>query len=520
MQRILTAAEMRDADRATIERGIPGIILMENAAAAVVDALVERYPPLREQRLWILCGKGNNGGDGLAVARLLKVRGLQPDCDIALFADPTSLEGDAAANLKMLEAIGAAPRVVSNADDWRELRFEVLPATLIVDALLGTGLKGDARGLAGEVIADLNRNFSHCKVVAVDIPSGMPSDAGTPLGESLEADCTVTFTAPKPAQVFPPGSRRVGELRVAPIGTSQAILDSIPGDPLGLIEPKDFAVLLADRDSGGHKGSYGHVAVVGGSRSKPGAVAMAGTAALRMGAGLVTVVTSAGACAAVAGTTPELMTLPAAELEDGSMGAAAFEPEWLTGKTVVAVGPGIGVGRENQALARRVVRESPLPVVVDADAITALADSEDVTNQRGSALILTPHPGEMSRLVRLTTEQVQRDRVSVARNFAVERGVYLVLKGERTLIAAPDGLVLVNPTGTPAMATAGSGDVLTGMIAGMMAQHPGGRIETVVAAAVYLHGKAGEIAGQSWGERSMLATDMLAALPRAIFASA
>ena len=486
----------------------------------VVDALVERYPPLSGQRVWILCGKGNNGGDGLAIARLLKVRGLQPDCEVALFADPMSLEGDAATNLKMLSAIGAAPRVVTSAEEWQELRTEVLPATLIVDALLGTGLKGDVRGLAAEVIADLNRNFSHAKVVAVDIPSGIPSDTGVPLGESLEADCTVTFTSPKPAQIFPPGSRRVGELRVAGIGTSQAILDSIPGDPLALIEPKDFAGLLAKRDSGGHKGSYGHVAVVGGSRSKPGAVAMAGTAALRMGAGLVTVVTSAGACTAVAGTTPELMTIPAAELEDGSMGAAAFESHWLDRKTVVAVGPGIGLGRENQALARRVVRESPLPVVVDADAITALASPQDTANQHGAPLILTPHPGEMSRLVGLTTEQVQRDRVNVARNFAVERGVYLVLKGERTLIACPDGLVLVNPTGTPAMATAGSGDVLTGLIAGMIAQYPGGRIETGVSAAVYLHGLAGEIASESWGERSMLATDMLAALPRAIAASA
>ena len=519
MQRILTAAEMRDADRATIERGIPGIILMENAASAVVDALVERYSPLSEQRIWILCGKGNNGGDGLAIARLLKVRGLQPDCGVALFADPASIEGDAATNLRMLEAVGEAPTVVSSAEEWQQLRSKVLPATLIVDALLGTGLKGDARGLAAEVIVDLNHNFSHCTVVAVDIPSGMPSDGEASLGESLEADCTVTFTAPKPAQIFPPGSKRVGDLRVAPIGTSSAILDSLPGDPLALIEPKDFAALLADRDSGGHKGSYGHVAVVGGSRSKPGAVAMSGTAALRMGAGLVTVITSAGACGAVAGTTPELMTLPAAELEDGSMGAAAFESDWLAGKAVVAVGPGLGVNRDNQALARRVVRESPLPVVVDADAITALANAEDATNQRGAPVIVTPHPGEMSRLVGLTTEQVQRDRVNVARNFAVERGVCLVLKGERTLIACPDGLVLVNPTGTPAMATAGSGDVLTGMIAGMIAQHPGARIETVVAAAVYLHGKAGEIACGSWGERSMLATDMLVALPEAITSS-
>ena len=243
---------------------------------------------------------------------------------------------------------------------------------------------------------------------------------------------------------------------------------------------------------------------------------MAGAAALRMGAGLVTVVTAAGACTAVAANPPELMTLPASELDDGSMGSAAFHADWLERKAVVAVGPALGVARENQALARLIVRESPIPVVVDADAITALANEERIENQRDAPLILTPHPGEMSRLVNLTTNQIQRDRVNVARSFAVEQEVYLVLKGERTLVASPDGSVLVNPSGTPAMATAGSGDVLTGLIAGLLAQSPGQPVGSVVAAAVYLHGLSGEIAAVHWGERSMIATDMLDALPQAI----
>jgi NAD(P)H-hydrate epimerase len=517
LQRILTAAQMREVDRVTIEeRGIPGLILMENAGARVYELLAHRFSPLNSQRIVILCGKGNNGGDGLVVARHIITRGNSAGLSAVLLADGADLKGDAEANYRMLRAVGGEVLCVRNAAEWRARRAELLDATIVVDAMLGTGLRGPAEGLPLELIRDVNSNFRRASVVAVDMPSGLPSDDGEPWGESIRADYTVTFTAPKVSQILAPNHLQVGKLIVVPIGTAPSIVDSNVEHNLLLIDPADVAPLFAPRPIESHKGDFGHVLVIGGSRSKPGAVLMAGSAALRSGAGLVTVATAATAAPIVVGHTPELMTEPAAELDDGSIGEQSFSPAWLERKTVVAIGPGIGTRPENAALVRRVVQECAVPVVVDADALAPLGTEGPDWNAAGKTLILTPHPGEMACLTGQSIREIQRRRVETARRYAEEHGVIVVLKGHRTLVAAPDGRVFVNTTGTPAMATGGSGDILTGMIAGLLAQHPATAAELTVAAAVYLHGLAAEKAAKTLGECTTLATDILGHLPAAI----
>ena len=435
-------------------------------------------------------------------------------------ASPDELRGDAAANWAMWRAVGGSVRIAADADGWRRHRDAILRADVIVDALLGTGLDGPARGLPAHIIRDVRLHHGQASIVAVDLPSGLASDQAGGEGEVLDADITVTFTAPKPCQALQPNAARCGKLRIGAIGTTAAIVEAIPGDRLHAMEAADVKMFAAPRSVDSHKGVYGHVAVIAGSRSKPGAAILAGTAALRSGAGLATVITAKGAAPAIVGKTPELMTIPADELPDGSLGPASFDFDWLARAAVVALGPGLGALPENQALVRRLVAEIEQPLIVDADGLTALAGitapaARDGWPRRTRTLILTPHPGEMARLTGLSTAEVQADRLGVARKLAVEKNAIVVLKGAGTLIAAPDGSVVINSTGTPAMATAGSGDVLTGVLAGLLAQFPEADPRRVVAAGVWLHGKAGEIAAERWGDRAMLAGDMLETLPGA-----
>jgi NAD(P)H-hydrate epimerase len=508
---------MREVDRVTIEeRGVPGLILMENAGSRVYELLAHQFAPLNRQRVVILCGKGNNGGDGLVVARCLITRGRPASLQVILLCEPNQLEGDAAVNYRMLRAVDGEVTAVPDLESWQRTRGLLGSATLLVDALLGTGLQGAVRARYAEIIRDVNARVPAERIVAVDIPSGLSSDSGDPPGESIRAAHTVTFAAAKVGQIFPPAAERCGKLHVASIGTPPSVLESNPAFRLWLLERSDFAAMFQPRERSAHKGNFGHVLVVGGSRAKPGAVLMTGTATLRAGAGLVTVATAAGAAPIIVGRTPELMTEPVKEVQDGSMSAAAFRKEWLEGKTVAAVGPGIGVSSGNQGLVHRIVKEAAVPLVVDADGLTALAALEGEWETRSPLIVLTPHPGEMARLTGLTSAQVQSHRVDIAREFSVRRNVYLVLKGYRTLVATPEGKVLVNPTGTPAMATGGSGDILTGLIAGFLAQFPQARPEIVISAAVYLHGLCGELAAARLGEQSVLATDLLESLPEAI----
>ncbi|HYW45129.1 MAG TPA: NAD(P)H-hydrate dehydratase [Bryobacteraceae bacterium] len=486
--KVLTAAEMREADRRTMEMGIPGIVLMENAGHRVVEFLEKRFAPLAAQRIAVLCGKGNNGGDGLVVARQLFTRFQPRALDVVLLADPGELKGDAAANYRMLDACGCPVR--------REIPAGARNATLVVDALLGTGIAGPATGRMLEGIREINSGFPLARVVAVDIPSGMPSDTGEPVGEFARADATVTFSALKIAQVMPPNCDHVGELVAGAIGSPAALFHDIR---LSLVEPGMFRDLLAPRPPGGHKGTFGHVLVVAGSPGKTGAAAMSGIGALRAGAGLVTVASRARQIQQIA---PELMT---EDLEETPLEKLA------EGKTVVAIGPGLGHTAETAELVRRALKLE-LPVVLDADALSSEAFPP---GPAGHTRILTPHPGEMSRLTGAATSEIQKDRIGAARGFATGRGVTLVLKGQRTVLAFPDGRVWINPTGTPALGTGGSGDVLTGMIAGFLAQFPQ-RPDEAVAAAVYLHGLAGQVGARALGEKCLIATDILKHLPQAI----
>jgi ADP-dependent NAD(P)H-hydrate dehydratase / NAD(P)H-hydrate epimerase len=501
--KVLTAAQMREADRRTIEIGIPGIVLMENAGHRVVEFLAERYRPLAGQRIVVLCGKGNNGGDGLVVARQLFTRFHPRSLDVVLLAQPDDLRGDAALNWKMLEACGCPAG------------FAITPAmntaTLVIDALLGTGISGPARGAMLDAIRLVNHSFPLAQVVAVDIPSGLSSDTGETAGEFVRADATVTFTALKVAQAMPPACDHMGELHVAAIGSPESIYDD---QWLAQVEPEQFAHLLAPRPRGGHKGTFGHVLVVGGSRGKTGAPAMSGLAALRAGAGLVTVAAAESAVAAIAAHAAELMTEPLPEGDDGSISLRAFDYGRLPGiaekKDVIAIGPGIGRHSDIAALVARALADFEQPLVLDADALV-----DGIHGSPGRLRVLTPHPGEMARLTGKSTAAVQSDRIGVARGFAVERQVVLVLKGQRTLIAFPDGRVWINPTGTPALGTGGSGDILTGLIAGFLAQFPDDP-DNAIAAAIYLGGLAGEIGARTLGEKPLLAGDILTYLHAAM----
>lgn len=447
--KVLTPEQMREVDRRAIEGGIPGEQLMQNAARRVVEFLAQRYSDLGHHRIAIYCGKGNNGGDGLVAARILET-----------LYHPKSVE-------------------VIRADQGDTRKTE---PTLIVDALLGTGAQGPPRGRVAELIEEI-RNTPKARVIAVDIPSGLGHNAP-------RCDATITFAAPKVDHYLNPESDRVGELVIAPIGIPESLIND-PVHWLNLTEPSDFAQLLAPRKPDSHKGTYGHALIIGGSAGKGGAAAMAGLAALRAGAGLVTV-----ACSDPSRLAPELMSAP------------LHEPP-AKGKTIAAIGPGLGLDPSLVDLLNL-----PLPRILDADALTLAA----LHNVSIEGCILTPHPGEMSRLTSKSTEEIQADRLNIARNFATERKCTVVLKGHRTLTAFENGQVWINPTGNPGMATGGTGDILTGILAGMLAQFPNKRREAIIAA-VWLHGKAGDYAAKVMGEQCMIATDLLTHLPKA-FANA
>jgi hydroxyethylthiazole kinase-like uncharacterized protein yjeF len=504
--KVLTAAQMREVDRRTGELGVPSLVLMENAGHRVVEFMAHQYAPLKAQRIVVLCGKGNNGGDGMVVARQLHTRIRPQSLDVVLAGDPGEMKGDAAANHRMLQAVGCP------------VGFEIKPAmetaTLIVDALLGTGIHGPATGRSLELITAINKGFPLAEVLSVDIPSGLDSDSATPPGEAVHAGHTVTFTAPKPCQVLWPACELVGELHVAQIGSPPELYEKDPAIFLALSEPALFAHLFRPRAHDSNKGMYGHVLVIAGGRGKTGAAAMAGIGALRAGAGLATVASAESAIAQIASHAPEIMTEPLPETEDGSISMSILDHlgGLIERKNVVGLGPGMGRNPETIQLIRRLVNDLPRPMVVDADGLNAL---DAKTLRASAARILTPHPGEMARLTSSTVADVQADRIGCARRFAQEHGVYLVLKGNRSVIASPDGRAWINPTGSPAMATGGTGDVLTGMIAGLLAQFPD-QLEAALLSAVYLHGRAGELGAAQLGEKALIATDLFEFLPEAM----
>lgn len=472
--KVVTAAEMRDVDRRTMELGIDGPILMENAGIRAVDFLAEQFGSPARHRIVILCGKGNNGGDGYVVARQLLTR-------FRVGALHVVGPGDGSAPQQMFEAAGGVVHP--------EITPEMRRATLVVDAVLGTGVEGAARGRALDLIREINTGFPEARVLAIDVPSGMNTDSGSSVGEVARADATITFTAPKLCHALSPNCDRLGVWRVGHIGSPASLMEGVR---LHLNGPSYFRHLLSRRTAESNKGTYGHVLVVGGAAGKAGAAEMAGIAALRAGAGLVTV-----ACSTDRLFSLELMT---ARLPKRFVDLPAER------KNVIAIGPGLGL---EPTLVRETLEWSDVPVVMDADALNSLGSEPWEAD-----CVITPHPGEMARLTALNVDQVQRNRIDVARKYAEEHGCTVVLKGHRTVVALADGRVWINPTGSPAMATGGTGDILTGLIAGCIAQWSD-RVAAVLAA-VYLHGLAGELGARKLGEQGLIATDLLTYLPEAI----
>jgi NAD(P)H-hydrate epimerase len=514
--RIVSAAEMREIDHATAERfGVSSLALMEKAGAAVVRFILSDHP--QAKRVGIVCGKGNNGGDGFVVARRLVETGHA--VRVLLLFDPEDLRGDAAVMFQeMLEALRSnniVPVIVREANELgsSDLR-EIFAADVIVDAILGTGFRPPVSPLYSLAIEKMNAGSA--PIVAVDIPSGADADAVKPRAnpvDQVRPRAIVTFTAPRPAHVF--AELTGGPTVIAPIGSPPEAIASKLG--LNLSTAIDFAPLLAPRALEANKGSYGHVVVIGGSLGKAGAAGMAGFAALRAGAGLSTIATPKSLLSTVSSFHPEVMTEPLPETADGtiSLEARGAHLDALLERKTLAIGPGISRNRETAEFVHATVEQAKaLNMVVDADALNAFEGAADKLSGRGRTIVITPHPGEMSRLTGMTIAEIQANRLEVARNFAHQHELIVVLKGHRTLIAAPDGTVWVNATGNPGMATGGTGDVLTGMVAGLMAQHPKHALEAT-ALAVYLHGLAGDLATESVGEASLVATDLLRFLPEA-----
>ena len=501
--KIVTAAEMREIDRMTSEKyGVPSLTLMENAGRAVAEQVLRYWHP--GARMVAICGKGNNGGDGFVIARLLAEK--KKHFEIVLLADPAELKGDAAI---MYSKLPMQATIVRSIEEWKSERVqEALAADLYVDAILGTGFKPPVTGLYAEAIAFLNASQS--QVIAVDIPSGSDADAMAPQqGTIVRADVTVTFTAPRPAHVF--GALTQGPTFVASIGSpDESIVSSLQ---LNLIHPRDFVPLIAKRPPESNKGNYGHVLVIGGSLGKAGAAAMAGMAALRAGVGLSTVATPKSVLHTVAGFFPELMTESLPETDHGTIATSAGVriEELVKSMTVTAIGPGISRDPHTATLVRSLVAHNKIAMVVDADGLNAFEGHTQELNGNDRTLVITPHPGEMGRLAGCSTADVQKDRLAVARKFAREHALIVVLKGHGTLVVQPDGEAWVNTTGNPGMATGGTGDILTGVVAAMIAQSPKDALKATCAA-VYLHGLGGDIMSEIAGEHSLVATDLLRGL--------
>ncbi|GAA3761269.1 NAD(P)H-hydrate dehydratase [Terriglobus aquaticus] len=510
---MVTAAEMAAIDTATAEQaGVPFAELMEHAGAAVARFAQRQFR--RARRVVVLCGTGNNGGDGFVAARHLARTGLS--VDVIVLGDPAKAQGAAAEAYKALQTSRALPFAVGSVEQVRGLRTKLEDADLLIDAVLGTGFKPPLRELPA-ALRDLLREV-RTPVLSVDLPSGWDADLREQSSpDAFRSDAVITFTAPKPAHLFGHlTTGHFGPVVVAPIGTPESLVRS---EERLTWTGASTKLLETPRPMDSNKGMYGHVLVVGGAAGKPGAPSMSSLAALRTGAGLVTAAVARSIQQTVALTTPELMTAALDEAEGGALALSNVSPERLETLlkkiSVLAVGPGLGTEGETPAMVQRLVAETTLPLVLDADGLNAFKGKAELLDGSKRTLVLTPHPGEMATLLGVSTKQVQADRLNLARKFATEHQLHLVLKGWRTLVAHPDGRVAVNTTGNPGMAKGGSGDILTGIVAAMLAQFPH-EVAGAVEAAVYLHGLAADLAVQRRDERTLLATDTIAHLSDAL----
>jgi NAD(P)H-hydrate epimerase len=510
--RVLNTQQMREADRRTIDEiGIPAIVLMENAGRQAVAAMEAAFEDLATSHVGVLCGRGNNGGDGFVVARTLVQRGVETS--VFLLGGVADVRGDARTNLEVLGRIGLTVVEITNAQEW-ELHFsEISRCDLLVDAILGTGFHGQLSGLLETVVADVNG--LGVPVVAIDLPTGVSADTPDVEGEAIEASMTVTLAAPKIPLVLPPADSHSGDLVIADNGIPLPLLDDVDGPYIELLTRERMRELVPARAADSHKGDFGRVLVVAGSLGRSGAAHLAAIGALRSGAGLVTIATPKSCLPIVAAMAPEYMTEGLEETTSGTVDYAALDRILEFKADVIAVGPGLGQAPGTAAFVHGLVERAGVPLVLDADALNAFAgDPDRLTGRDGVDVVITPHPGEMARLLNLSVEALQHDRLRHATEFAARHRVHVVLKGHRTIIAGPDNRAFINLTGNPGMATGGTGDLLTGMIAAWFAQLLDA--EAACKLAVYLHGAAGDLAEADEGDVALVAGDIAVRLGDAV----
>ena len=518
--KVVTAEEMRRIDRDTIDEfGIPALLLMERAGSSVADRIMEIYGP---RKVIVACGSGNNGGDGMVAARILHDEGW--DVRVFLASDPNKLKNDAQLQYQAALRFGVP---VKNSAMLIEHASELFrPHTIIIDALFGTGLSKEIRGKYSELINILNK--SGLPIVSIDIPSGISSDTGQVMGDAISADYTITFGVPKRGHFLYPGAEHTGKLFIENIGFPHKVLSS-ERLKVELLDKVNLAPLIPVRKKYSHKGDYGHVLLAAGSRGKTGAAFMAAKACLRAGAGVVTLGIPESLASVFQSRVTEEMTLILPDKGDGTLSKKALDKilGFLENTAdVIAIGPGSGVSGDMSEIIETIISHSSAPVIIDADGLNSLKGNIKAFRKARAPIILTPHPGEMARLMDQKStgtpsssihseimDRIEKDRIHTAGSFAKTAGVYLVLKGVPTVIASPHGRVFINSTGNPGMSTAGAGDVLTGMIAGFLGQ--GLSPLDACTFGVYMHGLAGDIAASDKGEHSLIASDIIDNIPSA-----
>ncbi len=506
---VLSAKEMAGLDEQTIrEVGIPGIVLMENAARGAADFFVQVVPDLIDRRITVVAGSGNNAGDGFALARIYHSKGAR--VNVVCLRSPQKLSGDALTNFRVLERIGIPVTVWNEAGDFDAQWEPIRESGAVIDAILGTGLKSEVKGLYRDIIEKLNG--LNVPLLAVDVPSGLDATTGLVLGAAVKATATATFGFLKIGHVIERGAELAGQVEVIDIGIPPGLVQSA-GIRRYWLSGKLLSSWIEPRHPATHKGQAGHVCVLSGSPGKTGAAALVCLGAGRAGAGLVTLFIPESLNAILEVKLTETMTLPIAETPQKTPSSAAFQQilDFLQGKQALAIGPGISTNEDTATLVKDLLPNVRCPIVLDADAIAAVSGDPAILRKAEVPLVLTPHPGEMARICHSTVPDVQRNRLETASRFSREYGVVLVLKGHRTVIAAPDGKLAINSSGNPAMASGGMGDTLTGIIAGLLAQ--GFDAFQAACLGVYVHGAACDRIFDEVSTRGLLATDMLDEVP-------
>ena len=508
---VVSAAQMRELDRLTIrEYGTPGHVLMERAGVGAAQVLLDFFGDSPPDRAVVIAGKGNNGGDGLVIARVLKRKGIA--CHVVLAARKRDVQGDAKRNLQAWTRLKGRVDEVTAEDDLPAVQRQLARAGVIVDALLGTGLNAPVSGIHAALIDRMNA--ADAPVVAVDVPSGLDADTGQVPGRAVQASVTATFGYPKLGQLLYPGAASVGRLVRVDIGIPRQALETVAPNT-EVLTRSEVGRLVRARQPEAHKGDFGHLLVLAGARGKSGAALLSASAALRCGTGLVTLAGPHSLIPIFSAVLLEAMTAAQPERADGGLklGARRLRSA-LEGKTGAVFGPGVGVSAETKRIAEWLLTHSRVPLLIDADGLNCVAADPTVLKAARVPVVLTPHPGEMARLVRTSTQDVQARRLDVARSVAEKTGCYVVLKGARSLVADPDGRVCINPTGNPGMASGGMGDVLSGVIGGLLAQgyppYDACRLGT------FLHGAAADTWVRARGEAGLLARDVIDGLPETL----